>query len=333
MRKSGLILVAACLVVAWACGSSETSPPVAASNDGGTQGSATSQGSGSGPVDPVANDAGTTDGRSNGDSGVDAAPSCDRNKPFGAAVAVLGINSGKTESHATLTDDELTIYFEARDDIDAGGTNIYTATRPNLTAPFTNVARVAALSGPTGDFTPSITGDGQQIYISRGGDIYTATRGAGAFGSLVAVSTVNASNGSEIEPFIGRGALYFTSNRAGIALRLYRAQGSGTSFSAPVDLTELNVPNGDTVSPVADRADLRIFFASSANATAQDIWTATRASTSQPFDAPAPLTEVNQANADDMPNWISADGCRLYFSSNRVGTAGDLDIWVAARPL
>jgi hypothetical protein len=63
----------------------------------------------------------------------------------------------------------------------------------------------------------------------------------------------------------------------------------------------------------------------------QDLWRADRASTSVPFNAPVPISELN-SGAADWGGSLTADGLRIYFSSDRPGGAGDQDIWTAVRP-
>ena len=52
---------------------------------------------------------------------------------------------------------------------------------------------------------------------------------------------------------------------------------------------------------------------------AQDVWTATRATTSTMFGTPVVVSEVSSV-ANDTPRWLSPDGCRLYISSDRSGS-------------
>ncbi len=63
-----------------------------------------------------------------------------------------------------------------------------------------------------------------------------------------------------------------------------------------------------------------------------DLWVATRASTSEAFGAPKDLgAGINSKSVDDHPN-LSEDGLALYFTSNRAGSSGEADLWVALRP-
>ena len=72
--------------------------------------------------------------------------------------------------------------------------------------------------------------------------------------------------------------------------------------------------------------------ASSPGQGALDLWTATRATTSDGFGTPVPLTQLNTAHIDWV-TWLSADGCRLYGGVNPTNTGGLDDLWLATRPL
>jgi hypothetical protein len=63
-----------------------------------------------------------------------------------------------------------------------------------------------------------------------------------------------------------------------------------------------------------------------------DLWIARRASTAAPFAPPTPLTELNSPNVDQA-GWLSADGCRIWFSSGRATADLRQQIFFAQRPL
>ena len=63
----------------------------------------------------------------------------------------------------------------------------------------------------------------------------------------------------------------------------------------------------------------------------EDIWVARRTSMNDRFGDPATVGELDTSN-DEVPSFLSADGCRLYFGSTRPGGLGDSDMYVAAKP-
>jgi cysteine-rich repeat protein len=75
---------------------------------------------------------------------------------------------------------------------------------------------------------------------------------------------------------------------------------------------------------------LEIYFSSdrSGGPGGEDVWFATRAATSDPWGAAAPVPGVNSASNENTP-MISADGLTLWFASQRGGGAHDL--YVATR--
>ncbi len=62
-----------------------------------------------------------------------------------------------------------------------------------------------------------------------------------------------------------------------------------------------------------------------------DIWAATRASASDPWEEAVNLGPMVNSTRDDVDTTISADGLSLYIESNRAGAHGGTDLWVARR--
>jgi len=56
-----------------------------------------------------------------------------------------------------------------------------------------------------------------------------------------------------------------------------------------------------------------------------DLYVATRASTSDPFGTPAPLTAINTEHTE-QDAFVTRDGCELWFASDR---SNNVDIYVA----
>lgn len=130
--------------------------------------------------------------------------------------------------------------------------------------------------------------------------------------------------------------IYFGSDRAGTTggEDLYYATRAnvGAAFDTPVNLTELNtVAEEDDVE--ISRDGLTIYWASDRTGTAglHDLWYATRPNTGASFGPAENIVELNTASLDRDPA-LSPDGLTMFFSSNRAGGAGLLDIWQATRP-
>jgi Tol biopolymer transport system component len=62
-----------------------------------------------------------------------------------------------------------------------------------------------------------------------------------------------------------------------------------------------------------------------------DIWVTTRDSKDADWGAPVRLGPSINGTGSNLTPWISSDGLELYFSSNRPGGSGNVDIWVSQR--
>jgi hypothetical protein len=147
---------------------------------------------------------------------------------------------------------------------------------------------------PNGDFGPALTSDNLTLYFS-------STGRSGGLG------------GQDL-------------------WRTTRATASG-SFGAPVNLgAPLNTP-GEELIPKTSLDGLSLYFVSNRPGTLgnNDIWIATRATTSASFGAPVNLGgAINTSSLDGGPD-ITADGLILVFNSDRPGGSGERDLYIATR--
>jgi len=205
--------------------------------------------------------------------------------------------------------------------------------------------RLSSVSVPVeDDWEPALSADGLELFLASwraGGkgqsDIWRATRTSltATFSTPVPVAEVN-SAAYDAHPWIaadGR-TLLFVSDRGGQHNGIYVAlrSGPGASFSQPTELSELmTAERADDWAPVLVDGGLRLYFSSSRSSSKGklDIWVTTRASTSASFGAPENLSALNTAS-DELMETISADGKELFFSSNRPGGAGMLDLYVVS---
>ena len=89
----------------------------------------------------------------------------------------------------------------------------------------------------------------------------------------------------------------------------------------------------DNHSPVVTADELTIYWSSSrlGPSAKTEIVVATRQDTASPFSNVRLVTEVNTAARYESPNFVSADGCRLYFTSLSE-TPYESDILMASKP-
>ncbi len=260
------------------------------------------------------------------------------------------VNTSASETCAAISVDGLTLYF-ARD-----GKEIWFTQRANLDAPWAIPEKLPAtinLAG-TNSFCPVLTADLHALYFVSdrpGGcgdtDMYVSYRRntRDSFGWEEPVNLGCQVNSAQSDlrpsPFHGEdGAeyLYFSSARPGqgaagtFDIYMSRRQSDGTF--GPATLVEgLNTTANDTLPNVRERDGLEIFFTSNrtGGVGGGDLWTATRASISDPWSAPVNLGPLVNSSVTDQRPSLSWDGTTMYFQSTRPGGSGGSDLWVTTR--
>ena len=292
-----------------------------------------------------------TDG--GGDASADAASeatsdgavgACDLDKPFGAPTPVAGLSDPSIfEGDARLSPDELTVFFErpTAGDAGVGGSDLWVATRASRTDPFGPSTLLPGLNTAEAEAHASPSDDLKTLFYSAVRapakiHIYVATRQttAASFTGSTLVTGLGDPSWAYSTPFLddARQELYFDRLAPTLNDEIYRVPLTGAGVGTPVAIAEINSLTANDLSPVVTRDGLRIFWASNrADLGAKgdyDIWTATRTSPTGPFGAVSNVAELDTVKLES-PSWVSPDGCRLYFSSNR---SGNQDVYVAERP-
>ena len=119
---------------------------------------------------------------------------------------------------------------------------------------------------------------------------------------------------------------------AGIILVVSREAQADFTFSEPINLeSPVNTSYRDS-GPSISADGLTLYFHSNRpGGQGWDIWFATRATTDDPWGEPVNLgAPVNTSHVDIISS-LSADGLSLYFTSDRPGGYGDMDLWVTSR--
>jgi hypothetical protein len=99
-------------------------------------------------------------------------------------------------------------------------------------------------------------------------------------------------------------------------------------FGAPTLIAELSDPSADD-DPTLTRDLLLILFNSNRGGNL-DIWMSKRASTSDPWETPSPVDELNTPSVETTPE-LAPDGLTVWFASDRPGGMGNTDIYRATR--
>lgn len=246
--------------------------------------------------------------------------------------------------------DDTTFYMASRRDGGLGGIDIWVSTRVKAGDPWGAPVNVGApINSGANDFCPTISRDGHTFFFVSnreggcgGDDVYTARlRNTTGFEGVSNIGCAANSAGNEASPSplpqSGTGpVLYFSSTgHPGLGgADLFMSASHGGSYGAAVAVPGVNSTATDA-QPNVRRDGLEIFFFSDRHGTigGPDIWSASRASTSDAFGDPVNLgPAVNSVAADTRPS-LSWDGSTLYFGSTRVGGEGDSDHYVSTRPV
>ena len=266
--------------------------------------------------------------------------SCDPSKPFGTPVRVADFDPNAARSTPRLSPDELTIYFTSNG-ADAGA-DLSMAVRSSTSMPFGG-EKVLTQSTPSNDNDPMVSADQLLLWFhsNRNGtaDIFVATRvsASGPFGAAATVPGIDQPTTNENHAYFRSAGseLWFISDRAGGAggFDIYVAKRTGGAFAAPVRVVELSSAAQDW-QPQPSEDGLTILFASDRDGGTgkMDLWIAHRSSVTAPYGTPSALTELNSPSVDQA-GWLSADGCRIWFSSGRATSDAVQQLFFAKRPL
>jgi Tol biopolymer transport system component len=133
------------------------------------------------------------------------------------------------------------------------------------------------------------------------------------------------------------GGLFFVSTRVGFCgavanADIYLTRGDPvTGWSAPQHLTCAPTgPNGDLDEQGPSYVQGRLYFSRSSTTVPGDLYVS-RKHGNTTFGPAAPISELNDAAANDIQPNVRKDGREVVFSSNRSGTLGGQDLWIATR--
>jgi Tol biopolymer transport system component len=260
------------------------------------------------------------------------------------------LNTAALEGCAFVAQRDDVLYFASDRSGGKGGLDIWYSLR-NANGAWGNPVNFTEVNSAADDLCPTAHRNGKTfLFVSKrsggcgAGDLYVtrlhATRGWSEPQNLGC--TVN-SAADEAGPYLLEDELYFSSTRAGGFTAettgavagdsdIYVSAFNGASFATPSLAPGLNTASNDN-RPNLRRDGLEIFFDSNRLGTygGLDLWTSTRASTSDPWSLPTnPGPGVNSAWNDLRPT-LSWDATTLYFGSVRSGGEGSQDLYVITR--
>ncbi|OQX69268.1 MAG: hypothetical protein B6A08_06145 [Sorangiineae bacterium NIC37A_2] len=247
---------------------------------------------------------------------------------------LVEINAEQKDDNPTLTDDELLVCFTSKRPTETGGTDVWCSERSSTSEPFGEPREQSSLNTPGFESSPSLGADGLSIWIASDvdGDMdilvaFRSDRGSD-WGPLQPVAELNSTADDLPRPLARGGRLMpLSSRRDHSQYWTYLAERPSLEepFGEPRLIEELAEEGRSFVDGFLLEDGLTLFFTMVEEGGKGDLYVARRESLDAPFSEPE---EVRGANTDseERDPFVSADGMRLYFSSDR---DGELDLFVA----
>jgi WD40 repeat protein len=246
-----------------------------------------------------------------------------------AGRRVAAINSGDADEDPTLTADLLQIYFSSRRPGGRGDADIWHAARASRADAFDAPALVEAVNSEDDELSPVISPDGLTLWVASNRasgagnvDVWRSTRSSRTLEDWSPLENETALNSPEDDlprPLAQAGLVMpIASRRDGPLYQTYLASrpAAHAPFVAVRPLTLLSQEDAQMEDAFLTEDGLLLFFNRQAQAGQGDLFMTWRASLDQEFRDLVPLVTVNTA-ADERDPWLSADGLRLFFSSDR----------------
>jgi hypothetical protein len=288
------------------------------------------------PSEPTPDGAAADPDASAGDETAErGAPKCSWQDPFGKPVALANLNGAHHDNSARPTADELTLHY-ARIVSSGGAMRIHRATRASSSVPFGNPVQVSELGSTVHRSAPTVTPDGKTIiftHLNATYELWSASRPALDAGFADAARLDGLSTGADhLAPFLtADGAeLWFASDRGpGTKFRIYHVAWPATG-GEPVPFDDQDA-GAVVTAPVISSDKLTLYYgAGPASATAK-IVVAHRDSVDAAFGRAVAVPELVGPTGGQVPDWLSPDDCRLYFTRLSAQAGVGNEIYVAAR--
>jgi len=260
------------------------------------------------------------------------------------------VNSSAVDFGPEISRDGLSLYFASTRTGGFGATDLWVSQRPSKDAPWgapVNLGTPMNSAGP--DAAPHLSRDGHRLFFgsARAGGFgsldnwvswRTDTHDDFAWESPVNLGSQVNSSAFDAGSTVRNPELYFSSDRAnpGGNLDIYRSLISRKRTYDPAALVVELSSSGNDLRPTLRFDALEIFLSSDRAGTLgslglDDIWVSTRRGKSEAWPTPINVgTPINTEFIEMMPA-LSGDGTTLYFASNRPGSIGVFDLWVARR--
>ncbi|HET9426727.1 MAG TPA: hypothetical protein VFO69_00040 [Allosphingosinicella sp.] len=247
------------------------------------------------------------------------------------------LNTASNDGCPILSPDGLSLYMASNRPGGLGGQDIWVARRATTDSGWDAPINLAAVNSNVDDFCPSPVRGRGLFFVSRrhevNGDIYfTQQRPDGSYEPAVRLGPNINSPLEEWSPSFfydeqERPVLYFSRNTPGTNTHdIYYSVEYGPAQLAP----GLEGPLSEARPNVRKDGREIVFDSNRQGLDGQDVWTSTRASTSEPWGTPVHLVDVSSPGNDTRAS-LSWDGTFLMVGSNRAGSEGMADIYVSHR--
>jgi hypothetical protein len=233
-----------------------------------------------------------------------------------------------------ISEDGLRLYF-ARAPGPKGKSDIFQSTRASRTAMFSSGGEVPNLGTGDQEDRAALTRDEMMLALATdhnvtGGRVHivitTRPDVRSTFGSPDErhLANVNSDASNHYDPFLtneGR-TLYLAPNSGASGrqeIKIATRPDTNSDFTAPMNVLGINDPAVSSSDPALSPDERVMVFSSQRGSSGSvDLYYATRPTSAAPFGMPAKIPVVNSDDHDGDP-MLSADGCELYFASNRGG--------------
>jgi hypothetical protein len=255
---------------------------------------------------------------------------------FGPPRLVAELASPERNDNPTLTADLLEIYFTSTRE--GGNSDIWYAQRASPSEPFSPPQRLVAVNSPFLEASGAVAADGQTFWLGsdRPGsagfsDIWVSTRPSRTVGwSAPTLISLLSSPAADVPRPPGLHGLVMPVGSERGFPPLYRTYFStrvslDAPFGAPEPIPELVFPNTTIMDAFLTEDGLTLLYASSVGMAMgvgmgpADFYLARRPSTADPFAVVGALIDLNSPATERDP-WLSPDGTRIFFASDRSGT-------------
>ncbi len=250
---------------------------------------------------------------------------------------VVEVSDAEKDDNPTLTADELEMCLSSKREGGQGGSDIWCSRRTSTDEPF-GIPEPLLLANASGfESSPALALDGLTLWFGsrrdqQDLDIYSTARSSrdSTWNEPSVVVELSSESDDIPRPLGMMGTtMPLGSRRSDEVYRTYLATRSTPQgpFSSPAAIAELEFDGLEIVDAFLSQDGLLLLYSrvdpSSENRS--DIYFSYREAITDPFGPPQPLTGAN-TEQDDRDPWLSQDGQRLYFASDR---SGNFDIYVA----